>query len=206
MAVATALFYDAARRRQGLPGLAPHLRDLALKNLPEEYHRFLEQPFFDPILVGAPFRVARARGLIGVPILDEDEKQALMDGYDKVDHDDDVEPDSWWELWSLENGEYALVPGDNNPELSVTVCALVRAGLVVQLRRFASGFLLANGVLTFGGPPNIPNEECIREDIDEPGCPYHGRCADKGCGGGCSADVVIVPREGLYVLKGCSCR
>ena len=46
---------------------------------------------------------------------------------------------------------------------------------------------------------------CVHEDDDLPGAPYHGRGTSHGCGAGCAANIVHVPRDGLYVLKGCTC-
>jgi hypothetical protein len=128
-----------------------------------------------------------------------------LGGAEFRDDDPDPEQQTWWELWRIEDNNYVLLPGDNEPELTIAACALVRTGSVVQMRRFSTGFALSKYGFRRRKPMHVTTAVCVREDVDEPGAPYHGRCANHGCGAGCSADVVVVPQEGLYVLKGCSC-
>jgi hypothetical protein len=174
LTVATALFFDAAQRRRELPGLAPHLRERAQALVPDEFHDVAAQPIFDALVIGEGFARARHEGFIGVPILDEGERHDLVGEYESRDGRDVLPRGSWWELWSTADDQYALMPGDDEPALTLAVCALIRTGSLVKLRRFVSGVELAPGGVQVRTPPAIATEVCVRE----PGTPSpHRRTA-----------------------------
>ncbi|MDI3313610.1 MAG: hypothetical protein QJR12_04775 [Mycobacterium sp.] len=206
MTSVSAAFYDVAQRRREGPALVAGLRSRALRPIPEEWHRYLNQTAFDAFFITAPFAEARTEGHVGVPILSQQEVEFLLGAAEfRRGESNDREQQTWWELWSTEDGKYALLPGDNDPELTIRVCALVCTGNRVQMRSFSTGFALTKYGFRRRKPMHITTAVCVREDVDEPGAPYRGRCANHGCGAGCSADVVVVPQDGLYLLRGCAC-
>jgi hypothetical protein len=202
----SAAFFDVAQRRRELPALVPDLQSWARRPISEEWYQYLNQTAFDAFFITAPFAEARTEGHVGVTILSQEEVEFLVGGdeFRAVDSDDRGQQ-TWWELWSTEDGKYALLPGDDDPELTIGACALVRTGNHVQMRRFSTGFALTKHGFRRRKPMHISTAVCVREDVDEPGAPYRGRCANHGCGAGCSADVVVRQQDGLYVLKGCAC-
>jgi hypothetical protein len=201
----SAAYFDAAQRRRDLPALDPELQHRALQAIPEERYQYLERQLVDAFLVPAPFARGRSEGLVGVPILNSDEVQALLSIAEFGEATQEPEQHTWWELWRTESGEYALLPGDSYADLTVAACALVHTNPIVQMRRFFSGYVLGQNGIRRKGSMQIETDTCVREDIDEPGAPYHGRCNNHGCGAGCAADIVVIPQDGLYVLKGCAC-
>jgi hypothetical protein len=170
-------------------------------------YQYLQGQLLDAFLVSAPFDPGRDEGLVGVPLLNDDQVKALLhDAEFRRGVDDGPAQRTWWELWRTESGEHALLPGDIFADLTIASCALVRTGSLVQIRRFASGYILTKNGIRRRAAMQIDPATCVREDEDLPGAPYHGRCTSHGCGAGCSADVVVIPQDGLYVLKGCECR
>ena len=202
MTVASALFFHAAQRRRKEPGLDEGLNYQAMSLVPEDALALTERRTFDPFLIARPFEEARRNGFVGVPLLSENEVAAMLDDSSQGD---EVPHGRWWEFWKTETSDFALLPGDDTVDAAIVVPAIVRTGSTVQLRRFATGFVLRNGLARRLSPPAIQVEACTIEDTDVPGAPYRGRCQNHGCEPDCSPKVVYYADTNLYRLQGCSC-
>jgi hypothetical protein len=200
----TPLLFDAAARRAGRPGLRPHLVERMRSELPGRVIEVLSEPVIDQLVLTRPFAKALVQGIVGVPLLTESE---LMDLTRGAERGAEQAPDGrWWEFWQTEDGEYALFPATDDPALPIAVAAVVVTAATVQLRRFDTGLVLSAGHVELRDSPTIVAETCVHQvDVDEPGAPYTGRCADGGCAGGCTPLILVNPDDGLYRLAGCDC-
>jgi hypothetical protein len=199
----TALLFDAAARRTGRPGLRPDLVERGRLQMRKEAFNVIDNANVDVLLQERPFSEAVATGLVGVPLLTEEDLRNVTGDADEISG---YQPGGrWWEFWQTQHGYYAMFPADDNPSLPVAVTAIVVSGISVQLRRFATGIVAAIGPNQAEAAAILP-EECIHQsDVNIPGAPYRGRCVNSGCSGGCSPLVLVNPDDGLYLLAGCNC-
>lgn len=141
----------------------------------------------------------------GVATLGAERVLELLEGADVLTTAPD-DGGAWWDFVRLESDEYALFPGDPQPELRVWVAGLVRVDDGVQLRRFATGVSFEGGEFSGTLAGTIVSEECVHDirGVD-PGAPYRGSCVNQGCIGPCTPRVYVSPDDGIYRLLGCDC-
>jgi hypothetical protein len=202
--VITPLLFDAAVRRAGRPGLRSDLVERSRAQIRKDAFPVLDQLNIDVLLQERPVTEAIANGLVGVPLFTEENLDAMIGDAERYPA---YEPQGRrWEFWQTETGYYAMFPADDDPRMPILVTATVVSGTTVQFRRFATG--LAVETYPDGGVEFVAvvPEACILEsDVDVPGAPYRGRCANSGCSGACTPLVFVNPDDGLYRLVGCNC-
>lgn len=159
-----------------------------------------------------PLLEAAARGGPAVPLVSEHELRVLLSGTELVRDKEHMEyravdqaPRSWWDFYVTTDGNYALFPGDDDPEPTLPLAFLIPNGLSTELRQVDLPALFG---LRWGGRsrPTVPPELCgLDLEHDEEGAPYRGRCRRRGCPNPCSPLVVVNPETGHYRLGGCRC-
>jgi hypothetical protein len=192
--------------RLGERGSVPRLAVPSSLELYEGFREWSIDERLESYLEPVAFELALKQTVSGVPLLDENRVMELLEGLDEVSAEQPPQG-RWWDFIRTESGEYALFPGDYEPNTKVLETLLELVGSAIQLRRLDTKW--ESDVFSLrqhGEDPEVLEEPCIHEiyGVDE-GAPYVGRCQNSGCAEGCTPRVYVTHDDGIYRLVGCNC-